>query len=125
MIGGQEGATYGTEDILCARSFDGLSGTEEWHTAFLGEDSAVYAIAAGDFNSHGNPEILSTVDGDHAYLDDGVYEYEEWRSSATTGLGVLMANVDQDSQLELLLGTANGSVDIYDGQTYIQEGSCH
>ena len=74
-------------------------------------------------DSDGNPEILFTVDGDHAYLYDGVYEYEEWRSSATTGLGVLMANVDQDSQLELLLGTSNGSVDIYDGQTYIQEGS--
>ena len=48
VIGGQQGVLAGNEDVD-VRVFDGLSGTEEWHTASLGEASTVYDITAGDF----------------------------------------------------------------------------
>jgi hypothetical protein len=120
VISGQEQRTTGAEGVfVCV--FDGLTGIEEWHTADLGDWRYVYDIAVGDSDNDGNPEILFSLQGNYAYVYDGVTHNQDWQSSISSVDGVLIADVDQDNQHELLIGTYNGSVYAYDGQTYALE----
>ncbi len=103
--------------------FDGSSLTEEWRSVSLNSNGdQILDLQIADTDQDGRLEIICVAgrsysyssDRNKIYAYDGVSQQLDWLAE-TTARALQITDTDANGSLEILLGNADGTIDIYSG----------
>lgn len=99
--------------------FDGSSLEEKWKSVSLGSNfwGKIYDIKLADVDNDGHIEIIAAVNGQQIYVFDGVTHQLKWLA-AVPAYALEVSDINFDKKKEILIGRADGVIDVYDGATF-------
>lgn len=101
---------------------DGVTLQEKWKSTNLSEGwQGVYSIKLADLDGNGRSEILVSVPHDERVMAfDGISQNQLWLA-ASPAYALDYADIDNDGVGEILVGRADGKIDVYAGDFTLKQ----
>lgn len=97
---------------------NGATLAEKWKSPGVTNGwGTVTDLSIGDVDNDGHAEILAVAGGNRLYAIDGVTHQYDWLADIPANT-VGSFDLDQDGQLEILVGRTDGTIGVYSGATF-------